>query len=393
VAEAQGSVAQRAGALWRQEPFRVFFPTGVVLAWVGIGHWVLYATGVTATYSCLFHGLVQMQAFMMAFAVGFLFTALPRRTQTAAPTIYELVIAAGALVGTTVAAAGEEWVVAEISYVAVWAILVQFAVRRFVSRAAGRRPPAAFVLIPFALLHGLCGAGLIIASTFRTAPGWTIGLGRLLVEQGVFLCLAVGIGSLVLPLMAGTPPPPDLGASSRERWTVFGYGVAGIMVFVSFLLEQGGFQRSGPLLRAAVVAAGLGVAGGAWRAPGKSGLHRRLVWLSVWLIPAGLVTSALWPAYRIPALHILFIGGFSLMAFGVATHVALAHLDLQELALGSPAPVVVLGVTFTLALLARLAADLSDTYFDHLGWAAALWLVGSAVWLISLGPKLLRPSR
>ena len=42
-----------------------------------------------------------------------------------------------------------------------------------------------------------------------------------------------------------------------------------------------------------------------------------------------------------------------------------------------------------LATLARVAADLSDTYFDHLGWAAGLWLVGSAVWLAFLGPKLL----
>ena len=37
---------------WRTEPFRPFFPLGVVLGWVGIGHWLLYTTGVTATYSC-----------------------------------------------------------------------------------------------------------------------------------------------------------------------------------------------------------------------------------------------------------------------------------------------------------------------------------------------------
>jgi hypothetical protein len=43
-----------------------------------------------------------------------------------------------------------------------------------------------------------------------------------------------------------------------------------------------------------------------------------------------------------------------------------------------------------LALLARLAADFSDSYFGHLGWAAALWLLASAVWLAFLGPRLLR---
>lgn len=51
---------------------------------------------------------------------------------------------------------------------------------------------------------------------------------------------------------------------------------------------------------------------------------------------------------------------------------------------------IALGVTFVLAMLARVAADASDTYFAHLGWAAGAWLVGSAVWLAYFAPKLLR---
>ena len=109
-------------------------------------------------------------------------------------------------------------------------------------------------------------------------------------------------------------------------------------------------------------------------------------------MPTGLPVSGLWPDYRVAALHILFIVGFALMAFGVATHVALSHVvELEPLALGSHPSVAVLGVTFLLALLGRLAADVSNSYFDHLGWAAAMWLVGSGVWLAFFGPKLLRP--
>jgi hypothetical protein len=50
----------------------------------------------------------------------------------------------------------------------------------------------------------------------------------------------------------------------------------------------------------------------------------------------------------------------------------------------------ILGVAFVIALFARLAADASHTYFIHLGWAAAAWIVGSAVWLAFFGPKMLR---
>jgi uncharacterized protein involved in response to NO len=126
---------------WRREPFRIFFPLGVLLAWIGIGHWLLYATGAAATYSCMFHGLVQMESFMMAFAIGFLLTALPRRTQTPPPTAAELALLVAALVIITVAALLERWVVTQLAYLSVLATLLQFAIRRFLGRGAGRRPP------------------------------------------------------------------------------------------------------------------------------------------------------------------------------------------------------------------------------------------------------------
>lgn len=375
---------------WRSEPFRLFFPLGVLFAWIGVGHWLMYTTGVTASYSCKLHGLIQMQAFMMSFAVGFLLTALPRRTQTPAVSTAEMIAFAAALIVTTAGALAGQWLVSEIAYAAVFVLLAQFAIRRFIGRAAGRRPPAAFVMVPIAAMHGIVGAGLVAAGELQNIPPSAGHLGMLFIQQGVFLCLAVGIGGLILPLMSGTPPPPDLGSSPRESWKAIAYATAGAAIFVSLILEQMGFQRIGPLLRAIVVAFGLGLGGGGWRLPGKTGVHRKLVWLATWMMPVGLLASALWPDYRVPALHILFIGGFGLMAFGVATHVALTHLDLPQHALGRPPAVIIMGAAFALALFIRFAADASDTYFQHLGWASALWILGSAAWLLFLGPKLLR---
>jgi hypothetical protein len=220
-----------------------------------------------------------------------------------------------------------------------------------------------------------------------------VALGKLLVEQGVFLCLVVGIGGLVLPLMAGAAPPPDLGSSPGERAKAVAYGLAGMTILASLLLEQAGRVALGPLLRAGVVAIGLGLGGGAWRPPRRSGLHRRLVWLATWLVPAGLASSAIWPDYRVPALHVLFIGGFSLLAFGVATHVALSHLNLEREREGSPIAIRIMGAGIILAMLGRVTADWSATYFEHVGAAAAAWLIGSAAWLLYLGPRLLRGDR
>jgi len=374
--------------IWRSEPFRVFFPLAVLLGWAGIGHWLLYTVGATATYSCTAHGIVQMQSFMLAFAVGFLLTAIPRRTASGAPSATEIGTAITLLVVTAAAALFERELIAHVAYACVFALLLRFALQRFRASAGGRRPPAGFVLVPVAVASGILGAALLAASVQGMVPAWIDRFGRLLVQQGVFLCLAVGVGSLVLPLMSGAPPPPDLGSSTRETRKAIAWAIIGLVIVASLALEARGWVRAGPLARAVFVALGLGVGGGAWRRPGKPGLHRRFVWLSVWLIPLGLCLAGLLPDYRVPALHVLFIGGFALMAFGVATHVTLSHLGLERLREGRPPAVAFLGIAVMVAMVARVTADWTDSYFVHLGWAAGSWLTGTAVWLLFVVAKL-----
>jgi len=79
--------------------------------------------------------------------------------------------------------------------------------------------------------------------------------------KGVFLCFVIGIGGLVLPLMAGAPPPPDLGSSPRETWKAVGYLVLGPAVLASLVAEQLGATRAGPIARGTAVAIGLGWGG------------------------------------------------------------------------------------------------------------------------------------
>lgn len=368
---------------WQHEPFRLFFPLAVVLGWAGTGHWLLYALGVTKTYSCLAHGLVQMEAFMPSLAVGFLLTALPRRTQSAPPSHGELALVAATLVLAAGAALAERIVLAEVAYAVLLLVLGRFAVPRLRGRDARRRPPAAFVLVPLALLNGAAGAALLAAG-----DGTAIALGRLLVEQGVFLFLVVGVGALILPLLIGTPPPPDLDAGPGEPRRLALYGGLGLALEATFVAEAAGIPTAGQLVRAALVALGLALPG-AWRLPARAELHRRLAWAGAWLVPVGLAAAALFPDYRIPALHVLFIGGFGMLGLGVATHVSLGHLNVPEAERRRPAAVVALAAGLAVALIARMAADWSDTYFTHLGWAAAAWIAGTAVWLALLGPRLL----
>jgi uncharacterized protein involved in response to NO len=373
------------GGVWRREPFRVFFPLGVALAWLGVGHWVAYWAGWIAEYSCAAHGLVQIHGFLLAFALGFLLTAIPRRTESAPPSGAAIAAAALALAVGSVAALGEQFRVAEALAAAVVLGVVAFAVRRFVGAGGARRPPAAFVLIPLGLACSVGGGALV---------GWggpqAIVLGRLLVEQGLFFCLVMGAGALVLPLMGGAQPPSDMGSSPAVTRAALGYGLAGLAVVASLAAEAAGSARVAPVVRGLVVAATLARGAGLGAALDRPGWNRRVARLAAWLVPLGPIAAGLAPDYRVPALHVTFIGGFALLAFAVATHVTAAHLELPRLRDGRPPVVAALALALLLATATRVAADATGSYFEHLAVAGALWILGTGLWVARLLPAWLR---
>ena len=82
--------------------------------------------------------------------------------------------------------------------------------------------------------------------------------------------------------------------------------------------------------------------------------------------------------------------GFGLLAFCVATHVTASHLALPWLRDGRPRVLAILGGATALALVVRVLADATHTYFLHLGIAGSVWIVGSAVWLATLLPFWMR---
>src|SRR5262249_13497603 len=143
--------------------------------------------------------------------------------------------------------AAQLWIAAELAYLLLFALLLRFAIARFVGASAERRPPAAFVLVPIGILHGVAGSLLLMLGLSERAAPVTTALGALMIQQGVSSCFTVGVGGLVLPLMAGEPPPADL-ASPRERRRALAYAAAGAAILASFPLEVAGFVRMAPLV-------------------------------------------------------------------------------------------------------------------------------------------------
>src|SRR5215210_485063 len=60
------------------EPFRIFFPAGVLAGIIGVSLWPLYFTHITEFYPGLGHARIMACGLFGAFIFGFLGTAMPR---------------------------------------------------------------------------------------------------------------------------------------------------------------------------------------------------------------------------------------------------------------------------------------------------------------------------
>jgi len=357
----------------RHDPYRVFFPLGVLLAWAGVLHWLLLSLGVIDEYRSIFHAFAQIEGFMTCFAAGFLMTLIPRRTQTDPPAAWQLAVAMACPVAIVIAAWFELWAASQVPWLVLMAVLIQFAVSRF--RRATLAVPNSFVWVVLALAMGVSGSVLAgVGAAMGDESWWLHEAGRALVLQGMFTGLVLGIGGMLLPVITRGAPPLVAVPSRRAKLLHLAAGLA----FVATFFVEG---RAGYGLRAAIVLAVLLLSAEIWRAPTVPGLHRRLIWLSAWMLPLGPACVALWPQYEKAGLHVMFIGCFATMALCISIHVVLSHGGRPQLLLERPRPVALMGLLLAAALGLRALVNLDQPHaYRWLGLAAASFLLATLAW-------------
>jgi uncharacterized protein involved in response to NO len=377
------------------DPWRMFFPLGVLLAWAGVLHWLFFAVGVTDAYRAVFHATAQVQGFMTSIAVGFLYTFIPRRTGTAPPSRAEIVLGAAAPIAATLASWLEHWAIAQALWLGGIAFVAAFVLRRVHSSAGARRVPGVFLWVPVALLSGIIGAVLVaMAAVFdpREVPGvWQLGRGLLL--QGFMSGLIVGVGGTLLPtLLRGEPVLPS---SSNARGEHVAQTVAALLFLASFPVEVLVAPRPGFALRAMVTGGVLAWVARLWRRPSAPGLHRWFIWISAWLLPAGYVMTAAAPSLRSAVLHVVFIGSFALMALSVSLHVALSHGGHPERLARWSWQTWSMGLLLLSAVVFRVLAGIDVAHLTRwLAPAAGAFLLGTIAWgSLVIGAALRRPLR
>ncbi|MEM7245654.1 MAG: NnrS family protein [Acidobacteriota bacterium] len=379
-----------------RRPYKLLFPVGAVLGAVGVGHWLVYTLGLQEGYSGDAHALVQVQGFLMAFAAGFLLTMIPRRTGTPPVGTVTVVASAVLVVLSAGAATLEKWTIAHLSFAATLLVLLGVVGRRFLAREAGRRPPAVFVFVPIGLLCGLAGVAFVLGNQHGFVGRNAYVAGWRMITEGVFTCWVVGLGAFVVPLLGGRETPPDADATPASRRLLILHALVGLTLVGSYLVEavlqsrlgSGVGLRVGLGLRFVLVVFELVVLTQAWRRPRQAGIQRTWVWLANLMVPFGLLLATLFPHSKTAWLHLSFVGGFSLMALSLSAHVVAAHGGHETDTGRRPWPLVTLGILVLMAGLTRASADHHGSYFNHLAYAAALWLLGLGCWLVFVIPRL-----
>jgi uncharacterized protein involved in response to NO len=110
--------------------------------------------------------------------------------------------------------------------------------------------------------------------------------------------------------------------------------------------------------------------------------------LALLALVAGLIFPLFWPGQRIAGLHVVFLGGFSLITFTVATRVVLGHSG-NEALFETRLPALQVAAFLLLAgTVLRAVGDFLPTRPHWLNGASYLWMLAAGVWGFSVLPKV-----
>lgn len=369
------------------EPYRWFFPAGILFGAIGISLWPLYFAEYLATYPATAHARLLVEGLMAAFIFGFLGTAAPRLLEAAPFARWETGLLLGLQAGTCSLHLGSRVAGGDALFAATLGFFLAVLGRRF--RARRDLPPPPFVLVGAGLACGLAGSLLLTWSEVQ--GGWPrlARLGATLLQQGFVLFPVLGTGAFLLRRFLGLRPAAEHPSqpSPTARWRNQALLLAGLVVVIlgTFLLELFLWPRLAGVLRTLALLAYLAIATPFFARGGGNFLAHtfRLGLACVTLAPLWLVFL---PSKPVAGLHVLFVGGFNVLVFVVGTRVIYGHAG-QAHRFGGRISWLAWAVGLLLfALLTRLGADFGSTRGEHLILAAAIWLGAAALWAGRLLP-------
>ena len=379
---------RRSSAIYFAEPFRIFFPLGLFLGATGVALWPLFVWHAIGFYPAQAHVRLMIEGLMGSFIIGFLGTAGPRLLDASPLNTKET----SGLLGLQIVSAFLHLTQRQTAGDIVFLTLLLLFIGMMAQRAKARNdlPPPQFVLVLFGFLNALAGIFLITAAKSFTDRSFANQLGSLMLNEGFVLCPILGVGAFFFPkLLGGAKPEPSDLRIATALWikrAVIAVLTA-LTIWISFVLEALGWIRVAAVVRGLTTLIYLVRQGHLLEKPSGPPFLARCFRLGGLLLVAGLFLPVILPGYRVASMHLIFIGGFSVILFTVSTRVVIGHAGQSHLFRKRLRFLMSALALLIIAMVARVGADFVAARNSHLVYAALIWLLAAIIWLVALGPK------
>lgn len=377
-----------------REPFRLFFPEGVVAGILGVALWPLHFGGVTSFYPGQAHARIMTYGLFGGFIFGFLGTAMPRMLSAPSLGTRNVLLLLGLHLAMVVAFAGQSIALGDSLFLA---LVFLFAIL-MLNRARHRKdtPPPGFVLVGLAFLCVSAGAVLAILQhgNEEALSNWVL-LQKLLSYQAFVLLPILGIGPFILPRFFGLPSPHDfpetfMPPAAWKKKAALALGSGGLIV-ASFFLEAAGWFRLAYAIRFATTLIYLILEFPFHRAPKASNALGAALRIAFAALVGGFIFIALFPAYRVGFLHLTLIGGFAVITFTVATRVVFGHSGNLEKLKGRNGWLLTAVALMLSGMATRISGDFwPQVMASHYSYGAVMWIAGVLLWACYTLPKVLQ---
>ncbi|YCM45959.1 NnrS family protein [Verrucomicrobiaceae bacterium 227] len=377
------------------EPFRVFFPLGILASIIGVLLWPASYAGWLPTYPLEAHARWLALGFGGSMIAGFLGTAGPRLLDSAPWSRFEFILhLTMALVMMACLAAME---IAKADFMACFWLLgiLGSMLWRVLLDRQDTPPPGLPLVFLGLLLTAISTFALALSPLLNYRFEWNQ-FWRLLAFQGLFWFPITGVAPYLLPRFFGKKSrhsfDEDSGIPPAWRLQFLFASSAGLLLLASFIVEAHFNAKAGLILRTVTVVGYLGAF-----VPGLISCRKvNALALAVrWILPmsaAAWLAIIIWPHFRIGLSHLMFIGGAGALILAVATRVILGHNDRHD-RLAAPMKwyhLIWSGLLFTAAT--RLSADfIPKVRQSHLIYAAALWVLLVLFWAWKVRRELKTP--
>ncbi len=356
-----------------RNPYRPLFFLGTITAIIAAGLWIPYGFHFLDFYPGRMHAHLMMGVFLLSFASGFLMTAIPKMTGTFPSSKIELTIQLISLILATIfGLINEESNLFFMAMLLNLIVLLFFVGKRFWVKQNDL--PDVFPFVLAGIFSGVFGCILWIAGF--------ISIGHRLFYLNFVLCLVVGVGSKLIPALLRLNP----GKPNSKKVSI----VLAAVLTLSCFVEDFEFWSLGPWARAlAVVWVGIFY----WRVFGKSNFVSGQtigVRLSAFSVILGTILLAAFPDYRMEWVHLIYVSGFTLLTFMVASRVILAHggfelrLEAKNWRISTA-----VGLILLAAATRAYAPFWPKGYERHLAYSAFCLVLAIIVWGGFFLPKLI----